>query len=596
VPAQLSAGTPLARWARPMDVSALPSLSAESSPSPSSEAGYQSGQSDFSALLFLILTLPRAPEGSDQVESGAGGEQALGTVQTTADQRFTGPPMMPAIGSNTKENLNRSAEAQALASLPVGPRPFVGLAINATHPMVGDESAVEVAAGQLVNEIESPSDDPLLHSKDVAANAGSKDAPDDGTGVFPIPNRASAPEVNFSTSIEKALAQFNARRSEEGGGESFVRIAASPSRTTIRDPGSGSPADSIDAKDSEAVKSSSNDAPDFAIPAQAEHSPETRSQATLIAKIGYAVHGAPRRTGGFVNHEANLPAGENNRVLRIVHTSTIGGLEPRFERVENPSLNSPVASRIASTWLESSTGARSLTDPSAVERAAAELVQASYFVAGSPGKDFFETATHDFATADYRQMPAFDLNAMDGEKDSLSTGVSGEPPHSTAVRLLSNSMMAPVEQISTDIPSINWRPVVERVASEIVARIRVHKREAVIQLDPPELGKITIDLQIDGDKLHARVMTEGQDAKHIIEHHIHELRQSLQAQQLDLVEFRIDQGDWANARDDFLNRQRQQGSHGHGEWQSSSSAPSVERNEKNDFPRLPRGGRVSMWA
>ncbi len=49
-----------------------------------------------------------------------------------------------------------------------------------------------------------------------------------------------------------------------------------------------------------------------------------------------------------------------------------------------------------------------------------------------------------------------------------------------------------------------WRPVVERLARDIGEHFRVGEQQAVLRLEPPELGKVKIDLRIEGGQLHVR--------------------------------------------------------------------------------------------
>jgi hypothetical protein len=147
-------------------------------------------------------------------------------------------------------------------------------------------------------------------------------------------------------------------------------------------------------------------------------------------------------------------------------------------------------------------------------------------------------------------------------------------------------------------PTSTWRPTIERLTGEIVGHIQMNKREAILHLEPPELGQIKIDLQLKGDKLQAHIFTEAHEAQSLIEHHIQELRQALQANNLDLVDVRVQSG-WHGATGDATHSfPQQQQSAGQQEWSWASGniadAEVAESQPSNTSTR--DEGRVSMWA
>jgi flagellar hook-length control protein FliK len=142
-----------------------------------------------------------------------------------------------------------------------------------------------------------------------------------------------------------------------------------------------------------------------------------------------------------------------------------------------------------------------------------------------------------------------------------------------------------------------WRPLVDRLAGDISSHLRMGKSEAVLQLEPPELGKIKIDLSMEDGRLHARIVAEGHDSKALIEAHLPELRQALLAGKIDVAEVRISQGSWSGAGDLGQGLQEQQ--HGRQEAGSRFDAPAPR--SENGAERRPQtspreSGRVSMWA
>jgi flagellar hook-length control protein FliK len=158
------------------------------------------------------------------------------------------------------------------------------------------------------------------------------------------------------------------------------------------------------------------------------------------------------------------------------------------------------------------------------------------------------------------------------------------------------------ENIANDNATTAWRPVVDRVAQEIKAHIELGKHEAIIQLDPPELGKIKIDLRLDGDRLQARIVTEEGHTKLLIESHLTELRQALETGQLDLRNIRVDRQDAPSAGGQWAEGFRDAQGQGEGQGQSRGDAGGGEPmfNDSAQIDNSQRrqidGGRISMWA
>jgi len=144
-----------------------------------------------------------------------------------------------------------------------------------------------------------------------------------------------------------------------------------------------------------------------------------------------------------------------------------------------------------------------------------------------------------------------------------------------------------------------WRPTLERLADDIASQVRIGARDATIQLDPPELGKIKIDLRMDGDKLLAHITTDSPEAQSLLRNHLPELHQALQSQQVNLAEVRVWNGSGSGAAGDFAqNFHQAPGQRQPGGWPGGSSQG--ERGAANEPPRMQRflngSGRVSVWA
>jgi flagellar hook-length control protein FliK len=144
----------------------------------------------------------------------------------------------------------------------------------------------------------------------------------------------------------------------------------------------------------------------------------------------------------------------------------------------------------------------------------------------------------------------------------------------------------------------DWHLLVDHVAGEIRGHIRIGKSEAVIRLDPPELGNLKIDLRMEGDKVEARIYAENHESATLIEAHLPELRQALAESRVEHVEVQVDNSNWSSARGDGQQGRRREPGDGHPQAHDSGSARREDSNPRE--PARPQSnwgaGRVSMWA
>jgi hypothetical protein len=143
------------------------------------------------------------------------------------------------------------------------------------------------------------------------------------------------------------------------------------------------------------------------------------------------------------------------------------------------------------------------------------------------------------------------------------------------------------------------QPTVERVVNEIAGHLHIGRQEAVIRLDPPELGKIKIELRMEDGKLHAQIIADGIESRALIENHLPELRQALIARQIDVADVRVNPngfggtpGQLAQSFNQFAHG-GQQGSWGAGNHGLLPNEPIEARSPE---PVLVERGIVSMWA
>lgn len=144
-----------------------------------------------------------------------------------------------------------------------------------------------------------------------------------------------------------------------------------------------------------------------------------------------------------------------------------------------------------------------------------------------------------------------------------------------------------------------WSPVIERIAGEISTQLHQNRHEAFIQLEPPELGGLRIDLVLKGDKVQVHIVAEAAEAGRLVQDQLPELRQALQAHKLELVEVRVDVGEWNGERGDPSGGFRRESGEQQ-EWGGIfASSPGGEADQKghsriNSF--YDNRGNVSVWA
>jgi hypothetical protein len=142
-----------------------------------------------------------------------------------------------------------------------------------------------------------------------------------------------------------------------------------------------------------------------------------------------------------------------------------------------------------------------------------------------------------------------------------------------------------------------WSSTIERLAAEISSHIRQNRHEVIMRLEPPELGNVQIELSLDGDRLQARVTAEIADAGHLIQTHLPELRQALQAHKLDLVNVQVDLGGWAGLGAGLAQDSREQARERADLTTLSSIPQAIDGAAKELSKTAPvSGGAVSVWA
>ena len=161
-------------------------------------------------------------------------------------------------------------------------------------------------------------------------------------------------------------------------------------------------------------------------------------------------------------------------------------------------------------------------------------------------------------TSEQASMVVYEPSFSTGRSSSETSSLLRESPHgldrdseTIHVDVEARSPMGPQSEVRTDRLEVAqstlplaasktepspWRPVINHVATEIGAAIRFGKRDAVICLDPPELGLVRIDLRVNGDRVEVRVFAECHESRVIIETHLPDLCVALGEHQLELLD------------------------------------------------------------
>jgi flagellar hook-length control protein FliK len=142
----------------------------------------------------------------------------------------------------------------------------------------------------------------------------------------------------------------------------------------------------------------------------------------------------------------------------------------------------------------------------------------------------------------------FDSRGDRAPSDSFKNSAARSDISNLSSNFSAISLRATENDVTGDTkPNIAWSPTINHVAAEIAGNLRRNKHEAVITLDPPELGKLKIGLTVDGDKVQVRIFVEARESQGLIENHLSDLKQALVSHHLDLVDVRVDGGSWSGS-------------------------------------------------
>jgi flagellar hook-length control protein FliK len=142
-----------------------------------------------------------------------------------------------------------------------------------------------------------------------------------------------------------------------------------------------------------------------------------------------------------------------------------------------------------------------------------------------------------------------------------------------------------------------WREVMNQVRNGIVTSVGQSNREAHIQLDPPELGKLAIQLVMEGEHICAHIVAESAEVGALIQSHLPELKQALQSHRLDLDTVRVEvQTGGGEPNTSSQNSQQEERASRHGGNPSITQADTRDSETPLTTPPVAHRGRVNVWA
>ncbi len=285
-------------------------------------------------------------------------------------------------------------------------------------------------------------------------------------------------------------------------------------------------------------------------------------------------------------------------------TKNLASAREAAEKAGTPELRS-VENELARASMENDSGERKNTEPENRQRRGQP--SPSSHVGNHSSADLEIVVPPGPAVADRQVATQVDqVSLMPGERsrffaarDDVRQGVNeteeGIKPGAQAPVTTQGGSLHGVEREgpAKPAPANAFASAIERVAAEISTHVSENRREVVIQLEPPELGGLKIDLALDGDRLQARIAVEVAETGALLQKHLPELRHLLQEQNLDLIAVRVDvQGGPAQGSEQWFAGQRD-GPAMAGQIQAGDESPTeAQRTE----PAQRGTSAVSVWA
>jgi flagellar hook-length control protein FliK len=135
---------------------------------------------------------------------------------------------------------------------------------------------------------------------------------------------------------------------------------------------------------------------------------------------------------------------------------------------------------------------------------------------------------------------------------ALTGGAGAHVPYDTAtaqtamasvaeqLQVVSGSHDVPAATLKqADLPALNSHYLIDQLVQRIAAGARQHENSITLQLHPPALGKLQIDLSVVDNQIRAIVIASSSQVKYALEHSIDQLRSALQHHNLEIEKFSV---------------------------------------------------------
>jgi flagellar hook-length control protein FliK len=322
----------------------------------------------------------------------------------------------------------------------------------------------------------------------------------------------------------------------------------------------------------------------------------------------------PRPTRSVADKVETLPQRSADQVVDPMKTSPVVSADPSDEKIKQGAL--PVGQGVgapASAPMTPKNGkaavapARSTTSTTLVpgERERPDVRP----VAGATGRaPTSESPLRGQANADANAAPAvqpFDLDGLSKGKNASTTRSLERPTIGTEALPVNRADGFSLASVQAQAGSPvragenleSWRSVVNQVSTRIGETVVQEGREARLQLEPPELGKLDIQLVVKGAQVRAHILAESADVGAMIQTHLPELKQALQSHRLDLDTVRVDVQSENLGRDASSQNQQQEAQTRRqgGRFGSTLQAEDAPVDAPT-IPPIEGRGRVSVWA
>jgi flagellar hook-length control protein FliK len=132
--------------------------------------------------------------------------------------------------------------------------------------------------------------------------------------------------------------------------------------------------------------------------------------------------------------------------------------------------------------------------------------------------------------------------------------------------------------------------VLKQVAEKMIYQANNNQHRLRLQLTPPELGKLNINMVVKANVVHATIIADNPQVKAALEDQMAQLKDNLAKQGLDLEHFDISYNDQQRQAENWKEERRLWDFKGDSESESGSDPESEEENERQPMLGKRRGG------